>query len=120
MPSSSPITKKTILDRVRISKSGCWLWTLSLTPNGYARMTRNKKTILIHRKAFELWCGIPLGQVNHRCHCPNKHCVNPDHLYDGNQSENMKDVSSLPGYKNSQLKFSKKAIRTGLVTVPKN
>lgn len=119
MPSRTPITKQTILDRIKVSKSGCWLWALSLTPNGYARLTRNKRTVLIHRKAYELWVGPTDLQINHRRICPHKHCVNPAHLYAGTQSENMRDVSSKKGYVNSQQQYTDEELKAAIETYKK-
>lgn len=66
----------------KVDKSGdCWLWTGSLTHNGYGRFAATKrKGVRSHRYAYEVTYGaIPEGhQVDHLCHVPA--CVRPDHL----------------------------------------
>lgn len=74
------LTRKYILDRTEERTVGsytCWVWTGSLTGNGYAR---GKEGTQPHREAYELWIGpIPFGaQLDHRCR--NHACCNPDHL----------------------------------------
>lgn len=67
-------------------KTGCWLWKGGLNNDGYGKFWDGKKRVKAHRYALR-YEG-PL-QVNHTC--KNRHCVNPDHLYIGTQSDNMKD-----------------------------
>lgn len=70
---------------------GCWLWTGFKTSSGYGRLGCGLKTLLAHRLAYELYVGeIPSGLgVLHRC--DNPPCVNPDHLFVGDASDNNKD-----------------------------
>ncbi len=62
----------------------CWVWTGSLTAQGYGLYTvgwgRNKKTYRAHRMAYELCVqDIPDGlELDHLCRVHN--CVNPKHL----------------------------------------
>jgi len=78
----------------RINKTdSCWLWTGTLFKQGYARVTFKGKRLKGHRVSYELYKGpIPEGlQINHT-HSGNKHCVNPEHLYAGTQTDNMRDI----------------------------
>lgn len=74
---------------------GCWLWQGGLTGAGYGnfavRRGRKVQNQLAHRMAHTLLCGpIPHGLfVLHTCDTPA--CVNPDHLFIGNQADNMTD-----------------------------
>lgn len=76
--------------------TGCWLWIGSLRDNGYGlyspRVNGKRRTASAHRWSWELRHGpIPAGmQANHKCDVPS--CVNPDHLFLGTQSDNMKDA----------------------------
>ncbi|AER25916.1 HNH endonuclease [Mycobacterium phage Cane17] len=63
------------------ASDGCWLWTGSLTHNGYGRFKVDGKMVRAHRFAYQMMIGdIPEGmELDHRHTCP-KRCVNPEHL----------------------------------------
>lgn len=65
-----------VADRVLRSPYGCWEWTGSLNPAGYASW----KNRAAHRTVYEMLVGpIPKGLVlDHLCR--NTACVNPAHL----------------------------------------
>lgn len=84
--------------------SGCWLWEATTNPDGYGRF-RYKGTLTgAHRVSLMLYKEQENKNlcVLHRCDTPC--CVNPEHLYFGTHSENMKDRQSkgrgkFPGHK---------------------
>ena len=73
-----------------VSKTpGCWKWVGYVHhASGYGGYSQMKA----HRRAWELTNGpIPNGMhVLHKCN--NKLCVNPQHLYLGDASDNAKDT----------------------------
>lgn len=71
--------------------NGCWLWTASRKPNGYAQFNYKHRNSRAHRVAWKLVKGtIPEGMdLLHSCNV--RHCVNPDHLRPGTHDENMVD-----------------------------
>lgn len=74
--------------------SGCWLWTASTTKFGYGHMSVDGRLTGAHRIAWVLFKGpIPAGaQVCHKCDVPQ--CANPDHLFLGSRSDNMRDCAA--------------------------
>lgn len=75
-------------------ESGCWEWTKALSTKGYGVFTIEDRWTLAHRAAFISRNG-PIADemlVLHRCDNPK--CINPDHLFLGSHSDNMKDCIS--------------------------
>ncbi len=68
--------------------TGCWNWNTPNKQRGYG----NYKRLPAHRVAWFIFRGVdPIGSyVLHTC--DNRRCVNPDHLYLGTQSDNMRDM----------------------------
>ena len=99
MPPYRPLQERFNEKYIPEPMSGCWLWTGALRPAGrnhqvnYGMMLlpRSRKGRSAHRISWELHCGgVPEGMnVLHKCDVPL--CVNPDHLFLGTHSENMKD-----------------------------
>lgn len=98
----------------KVDKSGgedaCWLWTASLTDQGYGSfwLSKDQDKYRAHRFSYEEWEGeIPDGLVlDHTCHndtecssdssCSHRRCVNPKHLEAVTQKVNSLRGNSLP------------------------
>jgi vacuolar-type H+-ATPase subunit B/Vma2 len=89
--------------------SGCWLWTARISRR-YGSAHHNGKTESAHRIAWQLYKGeIPQGAfVLHRCDTPM--CVNPEHLFLGSASDNMRDMAHKGRAKSGAQKLTAKQV----------
>lgn len=72
---------------------GCWMWKASLHRQGYGFFKVGQKNMLAHRVAYWLTTGKllpPDMKLLHSCDTPG--CVNPDHLSEGTQLDNVMDM----------------------------
>lgn len=74
--------------------TGCWEWTKARDKDGYGAAPYQpiRRTGRAHRLAWMAFRGeMPEGEmVLHTC--DNPPCINPDHLYVGDGSDNMRDA----------------------------
>lgn len=77
---------------------GHWLWTGATNENGYGVFGIDGTLQKAHRVAYEHFVG-PLNGLHclhkNECHTPN--CVNPEHLYPGDQEDNINDRVKMFG-----------------------
>ena len=73
---------------IPVTESGCWLWT-GYCLRGYARVHYNRKSWPAHRVVYLLKHGklTPGMTIDHLCRV--KCCVNPDHLEEVTNKENV-------------------------------
>lgn len=78
--------------KIQKDESGCWLWAGSKNGRGYGEIWKDGRKEMAHRVSWMIHRGpIPIGvQALHKCDIPA--CVNPDHLFLGSQSDNIKDA----------------------------
>lgn len=77
------------LARCRRGPTECWVWSGSLTREGYGRVMIAQRAYTAHRKVYEYLVGpIPPGlELDHLCR--NRGCVNPAHLEPVTTKENL-------------------------------
>ena len=83
----------------------CWIWNAAgRGKSGYGAFKLNGKVVNAHRFSYT----INKGEIPDKlfvCHtCDNRKCVNPEHLFLGTHSDNMKDA-----YKKGRLKLPEKS-----------
>lgn len=99
------LTNRLLSNYTPVTESGCWLWDGYCQEHGYG-VVRNeeRKKLLAHRVSYTLYKGeISKGlNVCHKCDTPS--CINPSHLFEATQKENLKDMTKKgrrhSGYKN--------------------
>lgn len=78
----------------KCEKTNCWEWTGGKDSDGYgvfyiAEIDNNQRA---HRVAWKFTYGIePNDLILHKC--DNPACINPEHLFEGSHTDNMRDKS---------------------------
>lgn len=97
LPAVSQLSEA-ILSRfwAKVDKSGdgdCWLWTAGTDELGYGKFTISRLSIAAHRLSFALANGRwPSSSMVVLHSCDNPSCVNPDHLKEGDLSQNLTEA----------------------------
>lgn len=98
-------------ERKVIKPNGCWELCIKTSSRGYSRIEGEKKEYLAHRISAAHHLGLNLNdrvkQALHKNECYNRACWNPEHLYVGNASLNMRNAVDI-GKKNQKKTHCKR------------
>ncbi len=102
----------------RAPHSTCWLWHGCTNGDGYGTFRAYNQCFAAHRLAYGFYIG-PIPSEAHVLHeCDTPHCVNPDHLFLGDQAINMRDMARKgrrkgknSGERNGRCKLSLEQVR---------
>ena len=77
----------------KVAKSqSCWIWMASVNKDGYGYFRLGASMAKAHRVSWKIHKGEILGGLSVLHKCDNPSCVNPDHLWLGTQSDNIRDM----------------------------
>jgi hypothetical protein len=80
--------------KIQKQEQGCWIWNGALSDKGRAHMRIGDKIYYASRIAYFLHHNVDPGSRFVLHDCDNGACVNPNHLFLGNDEDNMKDMVS--------------------------
>lgn len=87
------IWEKRVAHRLVKTPSGCLEWQGALDGKGYGQIVVLGQKMQLNRFALELKIGRELIGEEYALHkCDNPSCCNPDHLFIGDQLENVRDM----------------------------
>lgn len=69
----------------------CWIWKGAKLRGGYGNIKINGKTIQAHRYSYMLFYDVDIAGYDVLHICDNPSCVNPVHLFLGDDVSNSKD-----------------------------
>lgn len=77
-----------ILAKVKVSETGCMLYTGAINSGGYACVKVMGKQFYAHLVYFTLMKGMIPEGMQHDHLCEVRHCINPDHIKQATPREN--------------------------------
>lgn len=84
--------RERLMERVVFGATDCWHWMGARNAFGYGRMTHEGRLQVAHRLSWTEANG-PIPDGLYALHkCDNPSCINPDHLFLGTYSDNLRDA----------------------------
>lgn len=88
------------MEKVRVLPCGCWEWTGWRDKDGYGMFNfrledDTLKDIRATHASLAIFKQVSLPLAEQACHtCDYSSCVNPEHIFEGSQQDNMTDMVS--------------------------
>jgi hypothetical protein len=80
-----------LLNNIHYNDKGCWV--RGDDSMIYTRIKIGDRKIPAHRLSYEIFTGLMIAPHLVGCHtCDVKACINPEHIFPGTHSDNMKDA----------------------------
>jgi hypothetical protein len=93
LPKENQEAMKAWFLRSSIKSGECRIWLKNRDRDGYGLVNISKTTVYAHRLSYALHIGeVGYNHVLHKC--DNPQCVNPEHLFLGTHTDNMRDASA--------------------------
>ncbi len=95
----------------------CWEWKGGKNENGYGKFHFNGGLMSAHRVSYILYIGEFDRSLYCLHKCDNPECVNPEHLFLGNQNDNINDMKQkgrqreAKGEKNNRSKLTNEEVK---------
>lgn len=86
----------------------CWEWAGLTDKGGYGRVWDGERVQAAHRLAYTTWVGELPANIHACHHCDNRLCINPGHLFPGDDVENMADMVDKNRSDNGERRWSHK------------
>lgn len=101
-------------DRYQVDPdTGCWVWQMARTTDGYGSVYLDGRSVLAHRAAYFAAYGYLPDFLDHICR--NRACVNPEHLRPATLAQNAQNTAGRNGLRGTrQTQYGRWTARVGL------
>lgn len=115
--------KKELIERLlknkEIDQNGCWIWQKCVKEHDYGIIRAKRRNYLAHRLSYEVFKNKKPGK-KYVCHtCDNPLCINPDHLFLGDQTKNMLDAKIKKRMVHGENHYNRKLSITQVIEIRK-
>lgn len=116
------ITHSELVESIKYSTAGCWIWQRHKDTKGYGTLGRHRKIWKAHRISYFMFhADASLDVLTNKtlfvCHkCDKPACINPEHLFLGTSRDNVYDSIKKGrwpvGVNKTQAKLTADDVRT--------